>query len=254
MQLLDNTPNPPDVSKVFAGIDVLENSKVLFCGLARNIETKIWSAIETVRDLSVYAKEKRLFVYENDSADRTPFLLKKFIKDVPWLDASINKFGHKKYGSVVEPERLENMAFYRNQCLQIIGNQYADYDYVVIMDLDFIAVALEGFCSTFGYKFDAMGSYSKVKRHMWLHYDYYAYREIGQMYHKEMDNMLTFDKIKEPHKVLSAFGGLCVYPMEVFLKGKYTELDCDHVTFNRSLYRQGHKEIFLNPYQIVVHQ
>ncbi len=91
--------------------------------------------------------------------------------------------------------------------------------------------------------------------HQRLTYDTWALRFLED--EKELDdrqaNLYQFERGQPSFEVASCFGGLAIYKPETFqTKAKYTDEDCDHVTFHNSLRQDGYK-IFLNPSQITLY-
>ena len=56
-----------------------------------------------------------------------------------------------------------------------------------------------------------------------------------------------------PHKVLSAFGGSCVYKTKDYLLGKYSGGDCEHVNFHKSIKEKNPDfNLYVNPSQVFI--
>ena len=96
----------------------------------------------------------------------------------------------------------------------------------------------------------------------WYHYDLWALRGVGQP-------RCYFDTYRNgyggwgyswlppvgsnPAIVASAFGGLCIYRTEAYLRGTYAgEEDVEHVPFHQSIAKATYQNIYLNPSQRMI--
>jgi hypothetical protein len=93
----------------------------------------------------------------------------------------------------------------------------------------------------------------------WLHYDLWALRGVGQpdCYYDTYRNNIGgwgFQWVppvgSPPVLVASAFGGMCIYRTDAYLKGTYDGVhDVEHVPFHQSIARATGQHMYLNPSQ-----
>ncbi len=118
------------------GYEAMRQQRVVIAGLARNIEETLPANILRGEALGQCFADYRIFVYENDSADRTPQLLsdwKERNDRVHFISESLGDEPHRPTRCLA---RAERMAFYRRACQNAILNQWSDMDCVILIDWD----------------------------------------------------------------------------------------------------------------------
>lgn len=264
----------PEFQKVYidtvdTGKNFIENKNIIVTGLTRNNSQKLYKNINLINELKANIK---YFLYENDSTDNTPTILKDLSKDLPNFEFISEKLGYKQFGQVKDKERTERLSRHRNICLDHIKNFHINSDYIIVIDFDFEAISLEGIYHSFGLfnKYNQISgiagfSYQLKNENILWNYDSWAFRwtwwEDLQSYispNNIIDPMYWFGLYRPPIgsapiAVNSAFGGCAIYKTQTFIKGHYSGHDCEHVTFHKSLYDNVNNFYFVaNPSQIML--
>jgi hypothetical protein len=267
-------------TRVIDGYNMMANKKVVMAGLCINIEKKIPILNKKIEHIGKYFKDYKCVIFENDSKDNTRPLLKGLtvtnsnIKLVDCPDAPDCKYKAKsaiEHGPISE-ERMIKMSKYRNKLLDFIKSNYSDYDCVMFMDLDFKGpIDVNGIANSFGYYdiWDTISSFglssiSPISGYPTYH-DTLAYDDgIHSVYNSDTDALNIILKLNkkrigdEPIKVLSGFGGLAIYKMEVFNKNNidYTPDDgkyiCEHIILHNNMIKNGYDKIYTNPNMVLL--
>jgi hypothetical protein len=259
-------PNSSELyfSRINKGLNIASNSSVCILGLARDCERQIEYNLGRVKTLCNFFKKSYVKIFENDSEDSTPIIIKNWESNNKNFKSSIKKYNLPKNQPDYSLCRRERMSFYRNQYLE--EKIWLDYDYTIIYDFDlFGGFSYEGILNSIGFEKDwlVIGSnslyydiYNEKPRR--LYYDTYALTLIEDNpesdYSKEKQeryNLLQFNRGEEPFEVKSVFGGIAIYKSHSLIDCKYTSHLCDHQTIAEQIRYKGGK-IFLNPSQIVL--
>jgi len=263
--------------KVEIGKEYLKDKKIAIIGLARNIEKKIDNFAITFNRLREHkGTDFKAFIYENDSTDNTPSKLEELKTDK--LKGSFDYIseinGSKHYGQVKDTARTEQLAYYRNKCLEYAQKNFGDTDYILVIDTDFIYVNIDGIHNTFGWisenkKISAMCGFSyQVKKYFstgnmvpW-NYDSWAYRQNWWSDTQEVQTLFNTMHWyglwcpplgSDPIPVNSGFGGTCIYKTKDYIKTQYEGYDCEHVCFNKSLKdKVKNFQLYANPAQMMI--
>ena len=118
--------------------------KVLMAGIGRNIENSIPFLKTNFESLAAVVEDCGVAIYENNSTDLSPELLRSWseadnrvdtiCEKVP-IEGQLNRGKARTWDN--EPCRLEIITDARNRLLQMIRNpKYSTYDLVLMMDLD----------------------------------------------------------------------------------------------------------------------
>jgi hypothetical protein len=152
------------------------------------------------------------------------------------------------------------MAYYRNRCRQCVLTDFADRQFVLVVDMDLAGGwSYDGVANSFGHDgWDFIGSNSISFAALdeltsYEYVDAFAYRAVGQSRLSAAAHALKFHRGEPLVRVWSCFGGLGVYRMDCFKAAAYAGHDCEHVTFHQSLRERGFDRLFLNPSQIVLY-
>lgn len=241
------------ISTVLKGLDIMSNSSVLLCGLARNVENVLPYTILRVNRLGKMFSKHSIFVYENDSIDCTKNLLK-------WWECTSNNviiksenLGTTHHDNIISLERTTDMAYYRNKYLDF-AKQF-ECDYVIVFDSDLEGGwSYEGIAHSIGLNMPVVGSNGILYREKEkLYYDSYAWRFLNDdSVHTEKINLLKFNRGEQLVEVNSCFGGLAIYKKEVLNNVSYHSYDCDHPTLHKEIRKNGYK-IYMNPSQICLY-
>lgn len=244
--------------KMAAGRLRMRESRVVICGLARDIEDVFSETASAIERLGAAFSDYQVVLFENDSTDQTQQLLLDWSLHNGCVTLLSEDLGDPVNRSIRCLQRAARMAAYRNRYLDHIAEQYSDYDYTIVLDTDLGSGWNEdGVASTFGYmNWDFVGSYGILQRHdgrryVPIHYDAWAFRVLGDdtpMKTKVVNELKPeFDGRLTP--VNSCFGGLGIYRMPALLSARYSGEDCEHVTFHRRMRAAGYDRLFLNSWQ-----
>lgn len=255
-----------------------KESSVFICSIVRNAEKGLSKNLPVIEELMRAFKESRVYIYENDSNDRTKSILKAWSSRFPDnVEISINanitfpnpspiKDGINKYFC---RRRIEKMAWLRNKYLEHIDKIGWNGDYLIVVDLDVarleakpIIVAFD--TNTYWDTVSAYG-YSMSPKLRERYHDTYAYSPSCKKYSEpqtEKDiyccqkDFERFRKTKELMPVSSAFGGLTIYRWEA-VKGLRYQLEmnadnrvecyCEHRSLYRQMHERGYRNFFIDP-------
>lgn len=272
----DSTFHKQYLSLVESGLEFLKNQKIVFLGLARNLEHCIEGNINKLSRVGEIAKDYKIVIFENDSIDNTKIILEKLSntnKNIHFLSETNNR---PHFGTVKDISRTNALAEYRNKLKDYVVKHFASYDFVIVTDLDFIDFSPEGVYNSFGYlrrfgdQIDAIAGNSYEYRYvtsdtvksLW-NYDSWAFRynwwsELPDLPSMTYNRMLWFGFFIMPvgspvMSVNSSFGGMAIYKTEKFKLGIYDGTDCEHVRFHYSLKQNcPNFQLVLNPSQIML--
>jgi len=237
---------------------------IVIAGLARNCEQTIQKEVATLnKAFSVFQTIKWIIV-ESDSSDNT---VNRVIELQEKYDIVLISLGDLENSY---PSRTHRIAYCRNQYLDYIEkhNILDTCDYLVVADLDGVNKkitknAIQS-CMKGAVKWDAcfanqLGAYYDIwalRHKYWSPSDCFKVKrfllEMGLSRFNALNiaifsKMLVIDKRSEPIPVISAFGGLGIYKMNIIKGARYIGLDqngveiCEHVSFNKAVSKRGGK-------------
>jgi hypothetical protein len=235
------------------------NYNIIIVGCARNISKYLDNTLTKINMLKSLFKSTKVFIYENDSTDKTLDILKD------WENKGIIKLFSEKN---VSGKRTERLAHGRN----ILYNEAMKYnfDLLIVMDLDNVIDLLseEGILSCFDIKEDwAMLGGNQIGNYYdlwalrtyddWMPFDCWECVNINKKSKKYCfySRFKSIPKNNNPIKVKSCFGGIAIYKRKYLdncsygngLKGDNEKYEiCEHVTFNECIIRNG-GNIYINP-------
>lgn len=258
------------------GQEFLKNQKIVFVGLARNLERTIENSISKLVNLGQSAKDYQIVIFENDSIDNTKDILSKLSLNNSRISFISETNNRPQFGTVKIAERTQALAEYRNKLKDYVAERFSEYDFVIVTDLDFVDFSVEGVYNSFGWmnkfsdRIDAIAgnSYeykyimSDTTKSLW-NYDSWAFRytwwnELPELPSTTYNRMLWFGFFIMPVglpiiPVNSAFGGMTIYKKDKFHLGSYDGVDCEHVCFHYSLKQNiPNFQLVLNPSQIML--
>ncbi len=119
--------------------------KVVICGVCKDVEGRLQSTMHIMEKIGGLFEDYRILVYENNSKDHTPGILKRWSLTNPkvivrceWCDDKY--FSH----TIVNREfrnqfaRTERIARARNIVQEIaMGPEYEEFPYIIWIDMDF---------------------------------------------------------------------------------------------------------------------
>ena len=251
-------------AQVDRGQQIMSELSVVFCGLCRDARVYLPRTAARIERLGEMFRNYRVVLYENDSVDAT----REFLFDWRSLNSRVEviseTLGLRKFPQSRSLERAAWMAKIRNLCRERAIRQYADFDYVIVLDLDVPGgFSYDGIAHTFSTRdWDFVGSYS-LMQHLgrdsdgppFQHFDIWAFRPAhGTAARKLVDHTrLTLERGDPLLRVESCFGGLGVYRMACMQAAEYGGGDCEHVVLHSRLRSLGFDRLFMNPNQIVMY-
>lgn len=245
--------------KTRRGYERMKGISLVICGIARNDGETLPRTIRRLEKTGRLFRDYRVVVFENDSTDRTPALLRQWEAEndrVMILSESLLDL------PVLSSGRFPLLAYCRNRYLDYLkgSRDLGGFEYVMVVDMDLKGGwSLDGLASSFAETgWDAMAAnsigYHNLRR---TYYDKLAlqpqsvlktglfYRLCGEGWQFRRNGPLA--------PVRSAFGGLCLYRREALLSRRYSgsfggRETCEHQALNAD----GTWRFYLNPSQITV--
>lgn len=251
---------------------------IIICSIVRNAERGLKKNIPEIRLLCQMFGGYKVFVYENDSTDKTKQLLQGWhdsdpdnvfislndtsaqpsipsVSDVP----GINPFYSHK--------RIDKMAMLRNTYMQFVDDMGWSADYLVVVDLDVAKISADNIMSSFVREdWDAVTAFGystspKLKRR---YHDTYALTELGDEENPQTEEKIIRNSEKYANlndgdpwvRVFSAFGGLAIYRFESIKGVRYEALEnndprvqvkCEHYSIYYQMKRRGFDRVYINP-------
>jgi hypothetical protein len=232
---------------------------IIIVGCARNIEKYLYKSLNKINMIKNLFKSSKVFIYENDSTDKTLEILKD------WENKNIIKLFTEKN---VPGKRTERLAHGRN----ILYNEAMKYDFdlLIVMDLDNVIELLseKSILSCFYIKEDwAMIGANQLGNY----YDLWALRTYDDwmpfdcwecvrnnpinMYYCVNSRYKNIPINSNIIKVKSCFGGFAIYKRKYLnncsygngLQGNVHKYElCEHVPFNECIIKNG-GYIYINP-------
>ena len=233
-------------------------ASALIVGCARDIGQHAAGGLHNLLQLGNMFREVQYLVVESDSRDNTREILSDAAGSIRGFQTIGMGTLHKRY-----PRRTERLAICRNAYIEAARDRHAEKDLMIVCDMDGV---LGGF-SDFG-QFElasemAISAGSDVAffpNSRPRYYDIWGLRAIGWcdedcFEHKERllksgitekeasyiainSRQLAIHMSSSPIEVLSAFGGMGIYPMSYAKEARYIGVTkcgkevCEHVSFN----------------------
>lgn len=263
------------------GKNNLKNKKVIFLGLCRSVSKVIEKNLNTLVDLvKDYVADYKIILFENDSDDNTLEILNSYREKNNNLIIINDTFQRPKYGPVKDYNRTKFLAEYRNILKDYAAKNYKDYDFVIVIDTDFLDFNINGFYNSFGWmshtnQVDAIcgnsleikqiTNHQQQKQQIVWNYDSWAYRgSWWNDFHLYSPTKDSFDRMtwfgfwipplgSPIIRINSGFGGMAIYKTHQYFNGEYEGYDCEHVIMNLSLHQKNKDfKLFLNPSQTML--
>lgn len=261
-------------------------NKIAIVGTISNVESVLRSdlnrVVSSLSDLHV----SDIFLVESDSDDQTSTIIMDLKKTYSNLD-HVNLGMLKNH----IPNRIERIRYCRNYYVRWLRENYDTklWDYVVVVDLDGMnkKIKSEGINSCFlsQIRWDAVFANQKygyydlyaLRQATWMPYDCLRVLNIlkkkleiklsaqpirsflfKRIYFDQLRRKLIYDKMHQISQysdwiqVDSAFGGLGIYRVELFLKHDYSlihklgNIRSEHIDFHEKCTNDSYK-LFINP-------
>jgi hypothetical protein len=227
-------------------------SRAVLCGLVRDAAADLPRVAPQLERIGAAFGDHRILLYENDSADGTVAWLDAWAGRDPRVGFVSERLGRPRHPPVRDTDRMVDLADYRSRLQAAVLDRFGGFDHVVVVDTDLLGYDADGVAHGFGQDgWDALAA----KGVSWLAGDdfvcpdAFAFRFPGQPDFDRPERALDFVPPRGAPlvPVLSAFGGMALYPTPVFAAGRYGSEDCEHAVFHASLRAAGHGRIFLDP-------
>lgn len=267
-------PMPPFADayrqRVAEGASRWANSRVAIVGLARNCDGPLASNLKRLEQLVAKCRGWQLHIEANDCDDNTVSVLHRFCSRHPQATFHYQVLNHQRFGPEFAGPRTIAMAEHRHACQRWVKACAGEADYVIVIDWDQWGGWMhDGVLNGIGWLVEMPGAYGMASVSLfqhdwgngpqWAHYDLWALRGIGQAncYWDTFTNGCggwgygwTPAVGSPPVLVSSAFGGLCIYRADGYLKGTYDGTrDCEHVPFHQSIACATGQRLYINPSQ-----
>ena len=257
------------------GREHLQDKKIILVGIVRDVAERLHKFQDVSRQLKQMNFDIEVFLYENDSKDKTIELLERWSDEDSWFHFKSEKRDAPDLRLSTEDDRTINLAYARNECIDWVRKVSPNSDYVVVIDPDLHDYYVPGLINGVGHlvdkNADAMAGFSYLYKYIgdyngkvltdtpqFTGYDCWAYRHTDFMDGHRSGTMFWFYWYvlpigSNPYQVLSAFGGSCVYKTKSYLSGIYTGGDCEHVNFHRSILEADENfTLYVNPSQVFI--
>ena len=267
---------PLDImQKSIYGLKIAKEKRIVFCGLARDIEKYIEKSIIKLEIVGKHFKDYKIIIFENDSSDNTRDLIKKncarnnkiILLNCNNMNSTECKLKNRKgydYG-MLSKERINKMAQYREQYLNYVKTNLSDYDYMMVCDMDLSGnQCIDGiFTSIIKPDWDAI--YINGKTSFWgfyglitITYDGLAFVNYNSEFKKNMSNLQYLLQIflmncgindsNEFYQVKSAFNGYALYKINSIKNSSYIgDYNCEHINLSKNIHNNGGKQ-YINKY------
>lgn len=204
------------------------HEKVIICGVSRDVGTRLPHTINIMEKIGSLFDDYKIIVYENNSNDDTPLLLKNWKNCNPKVFVKSENIMDSDFDSVVinrlndhQIFRPELISRARNIVLDIaMSDSYKDYTYLIWMDMDFkVPPSYRGIIETFktDREWDAVLAYGIDPDE--IYWDWYAFRDAVYPIGSEllgntwwyMPKTFSLNTSSDWYPVYSAFGGCGIY-------------------------------------------
>lgn len=234
-------------------------NKILICCLVRDIEKnfELWveqlnNLVETTNNCSF-----NLALFENDSKDYTKTLINNrgfFSRQIQNFYISTNVFNHRKYGAVNNRQRVMNLSFYRNKCIENLTDE--NYFLFIESDIQYDKNLLN----------DLLASSQELSADIISPYSYNT--TLKEFYDGWGTRMKKGDKNFIDHKysvfdnsifkVYSTFNCFCLYKnhgiKDFFdFKDMYADTECDTYVACEKYQNLGYNNIYLDTRYKILH-
>ena len=265
--------NTLDISKNEEGLQKAKQSKIVFCGLCRNIESTVEKNIKYLEYIGSHFNEYRIVLFENDSHDETRKLITNLAaqnNNIILLkccnDGSCEcKLKSKNLYDVKLEERIKKMAHYRNKYLNYVKEKYYHFDYTLVIDMDMrgafeITPIFKNICHNYwdAIAINGLGVLPGTFGIVVFTYDALAFIPCNKNHDKNtikniivsglQMNQLMFTNKDELIQVSSAFNGTCLYRTKSLLTSEYeSKTRCEHIDLHLNMKKHGFSNIYIDP-------
>jgi Fe2+ or Zn2+ uptake regulation protein len=238
------------------------NKKVsVFC-IWRDSEKTIYKTLKQLENLeSINGFEFSYFFYENDSTDNTVKILEEWLSNRSGKIQS-ETLNAKKFGSVVDPERMKFLCECRNKCKQLADDNNFNYSLLIDSDIEFnndnFLIQIEDLNKLENAVMVTANTRQNISDLVFneakdSYYDVYAFRDghgTHGIYFADCPSYKRADqfnwKLGIPIITMSSFAGFAVIKSEIFNKVNWhSDIHCDHVNMCFDISKYGN--IYCSP-------
>lgn len=266
----------PPKENILSGKKICKDSKILFCGIARNVEKTLKNNLNRINYIRKYFKESDIFIYENDSIDNTVDILKN--ESISYISENRNDSNYREKIESGEDSnhfnRCKILSSCRNKYIAYAREYCKQYDYICVLDWDIRGWSYKGFYDSifrlyFNNSLASVSAYGVLSDYNnltllednpynLLMYDSFAFRPrgfVGPLY-QEIQSRFNYYKFKTPVLVRSNFGGMAIYKYNILSSFEYSTnqiegcVNSEHVIINDNISLKGFTHL-LNNYLIV---
>jgi hypothetical protein len=226
----------------------MKDLNVIFAGTVRNCEEYISEILGHIDNAGKKFNSYLLIIYENDSTDNTKQIL---------IERKKSNYIYLFEDGIEETRRTVRISNGRNKILDVVDGLKADYDYLIMLDMDDVNVSGK-FVDTIDTCFqDHQTSWDVLAGNQsGRYYDIWALRKPQLLDYDYLKVKDGFKDIFFPYDdglipVTSAFGGIAIYNLKSVSDCRYngtypdgTE-KCEHVDFNDCITQKG-GNIYIN--------
>lgn len=263
----------------------LREKTIIICSIVRNAEKGLMKNIPVINQICSLFNDYRIVVYENNSTDKTKFLLSQwkdslgdracFVMEDVDFERTIPKANSVNCNPFFSRKRISKMALLRNQYMNVINQLGWTADYLMVVDLDVAQLYFGSILSSFNTKmeWDAVtaNGYSMGPNLKRRYHDTYALTEYDDESNPQTEGKIKFlankyGKLKNSDnwvRVFSAFGGLAIFKYEAIKGLRYQVLDnndnrvevrCEHYSIYKQMAERGYDKVYINPAMILKYQ
>jgi hypothetical protein len=249
---------------------------VVICGVVKNAAQHLRANIESAINLGQKCNKYKILIYENNSTDATKSILSSYQARPEFhiisedIDSAIIKkkskiWAYTKVTGSDHPCRIEQISNARNKLVDELQKEiYDDYTYVVMIDFDSKMFMVEGILESL--RLVKENRKRVIYANSPSYYDYYALRSAHSDYNlfgpelmgEHFWKWMSIEPLRiQPSPtaalvpVYSAFNGIGVYSMEVFISHFYDALPTTAV---KNVYRkiaETHADAYAKFYTIL---
>lgn len=236
--------------------------QILICSIFRNREHFVDRWFRQITDFIEYYKEEydfSLSIYENDSVDATKQKLQSLknanLKNLYFSSETIMT---NYYPSIINADRVKNLANARNACLNVKEINFLDFEKVIFIEPDFQytlenAIKIISSEQIHNKKFDIISGVSLFNGNF---YDSWATRKTSS----DQNGQITVSDTLEPF--WSTFNGFCSYNSKPFAEGvrfgwlntRLNIFDCDTVVICETFREKGYNEVYIDRSAVFHHE
>ena len=249
-------------------------ARILVSGCARNVEDTLELVVSNLSKLKDYGHDLTFFLVESDSKDKT-------LEKLRTMACNMEDFSYESVGNLRSsmPDRIDRLVFCRNRYMQFFLSNIADFDFLLVADLDEVnlEISWDGvlnelsrtasnrvfFPSNAGHYYDVYALRSECwPNSMLLSWVSMALRivrcpKLTRYLMGTVTRQITSFELKSRTTVSSAFGGLAIYGAALFsADSKYVHTydsmgisECEHVGLNFSLAKRADEMVIIKDWQ-----